>query len=811
MKKSTKSEPGTDRPFPRVEVVAPVGKRAALRAAVCNGADAVYFGLGDFNARKRAENFKLEELGEVVAWLHRRNVKAYVTLNTLVFSDELEEVKKYIIAMAEAGVDAVIVQDLGVARLAKAVAPGLKIHASTQMSLTEAGGMELVRKELGIERVVLARELSIEEIKHVRAGTEAELEVFVHGAMCISYSGQCLGSLVMLGRSANRGVCGQPCRMVYDVVVNGNLKRTKGRYILSPRDLAAYEHVKELAEAGVAAMKIEGRMKNEYYVAAATAVYRQAADAAMLGKNADVSQEEQEALLQTFSRGFSSGFLKGKNHQELVHAQFGKNRGMLVGEVTGVEGDEVRVRVFAEYAGRGVLMAGNGVVFDDEQDEQGGRLYGVRESAGEAWLAFGREDIEPARVKKGALVWKTDDPKVKKRLEATWAKDEGYRREAVNVTVWAKKGRKLKIEMRDQRGNVVVVEGEKELEAAKTHAVTLDGIREQLGRMGGTPFELGELRGEAMEEVMVPMSMLNSVRREAVEKLSGKREARISNIEIRNNVQITMAQMLQTRSHGPDASEEKIAVVTRTMEQVEAVVAWNARGEQKRIWRVYGCFEDEEATMAFVNRVMGAGMSAGLATPRVIKPGEEWVLEEMLRCDADAVLVRNLAAAAYFRDKGIEMVADASLNAVNELTADVLRGCGMARVTFGRDAGAAEVRAMAASGEPWWYEAAVYGHAPMFHMEHCLMAANLSDGSDAKGCGRACVGQVELADLKGRRYAVGRERLCRNTVYAAGQWREKEYIRAIREAGVSNLRVELLNEGREEVSSILDFGLRILD
>jgi len=302
---------------------------------------------------------------------------------------------------------------------------------------------------------------------------------------------------------------------------------------------------------------------------------------------------------------------------------------------------------------------------------------------------------------------------------------------------------------------------------------------------------------------MAPVSVLNTLRREAVEKLSQKRETRNPKFETRNNAQIVNVRMPE-KTNG----QEGMAAVVRTMEQAEAVIAWNAGNSQKRVWRVYGCFEDKEENKSFVKYVKEAGMSAGLVTPQVIKPGEEWVLEELLSCGADAILARNLAAMAFFGGKGVEVVADASLNAVNELAAEALRGWGVVRVTFGVDAAATHLRTMAARSSGAWYEAVVYGHAPMFHTEHCMFAARLSDGRDEKNCGRPCRKAMELKDLKGRSYDVGRDRMCRNTVYAAGAWREKEYLKAVRESGVGNVRVELLNEGSEEVFAILDRGLK---
>jgi U32 family peptidase len=315
------------------EVLAPAGDFEAMRAAVANGADAVYFGLSHFNARHRATNFAIEELPQTLRYLHAHNVRGYVTCNTLIFSDELPEIERFIRAIADAGADAVIVQDLGLVRLIRRVAATLPIHGSTQMTLTEPRGIEFV-KALGVERVILARELSLPEIQRITAATDTPVEVFVHGALCVSYSGQCLTSESIGGRSANRGQCAQACRLPYDLVVDGRDRDLGDKaYLLSPQDLAAHDLITELADAGVCSFKIEGRLKSAHYVAATTQTYRAALDAAVSRQPFRITRRQELDLAQSFSRGFTHGFLSGVNHQTLVPARFPKSRGLKVGRV----------------------------------------------------------------------------------------------------------------------------------------------------------------------------------------------------------------------------------------------------------------------------------------------------------------------------------------------------------------------------------------------------------------------------------------------------------------------------------------------
>src|SRR5580698_6036868 len=272
----------TERPAIRrlPELLAPAGDWECAKAAVENGADAIYFGLDKFNARMRAHNFTEADLPKLMAFLHRRGVKGYVTFNTLVFENEIADAQHYLRSIIAAGVDAAIVQDVGICRLIRKISPDFPIHASTQMTITSATGVEFAR-ELGAGLVVLARECSIAEINKIPAGT-LPLEVFVHGALCVAYSGQCLTSEALGGRSANRGECAQACRMPYDLISDGKqVPLGDRRYLLSPQDLAGLEVLPDLIRAGVTSLKIEGRLKSPEYVASVTRVYRQALDRAM--------------------------------------------------------------------------------------------------------------------------------------------------------------------------------------------------------------------------------------------------------------------------------------------------------------------------------------------------------------------------------------------------------------------------------------------------------------------------------------------------------------------------------------------------
>lgn len=805
------------------ELLAPAGDWEALRAAAANGADAVYFGLANFNARHRAANFTLNELPEVVAYLHGRNVRGYVTLNTLIFSAELPEIARTVEAIARAGADAVIVQDLGLARLIGRLAPGLPVHGSTQMTLTEPRGVEFVRR-LGVERVILARELSLAEIGKIRQATDLPVEVFVHGALCVAYSGQCLTSEALGGRSANRGQCAQACRLPYDLVVDGQ-HRDLGdyAYLLSPQDLAGHEQVGELVRLGVCSLKIEGRLKSAQYVAATTGAYRAALDAALKSRPFELSRQEQLDLSQSFSRGFTPGFLAGVNHQRLVHGRFPKSRGVRVGTLVERTGRGVLVELADEHQSAAdlafVVKPGDGIVFDEghpEQDEQGGRVFEVHarrgNGAGRVELVFGHGAVNLAALSAGSLVWKTDDPEFRKRMERSYARDVKPRRAGVRFEVSGQIGGALEVTICDEQRRKAKVSWPGPLQAARNRPLSIEVLQEQFGRLGDTPFELAGIELDIADSVMVPKSVLNDLRRQAVAALVETRAA-----EVRNRA-LHVAALQELREHAaanePPAEDAspRLAVLARTLDQLTATLAWaNQTASPPAI--VYCDFEDVRRYREAVPLAREAGVPIGLATLRILKPGEEGLLNKIAAAEPDAVLVRNLAAVTFFREEApaARRIGDFSLNVANELTADLLLGEGLARLTPSYDLNWEQLTAMLGRISPRWFEVVVHQHMPMFHMEHCVFAATLSNGKDHRDCGRPCDRhRVELRDRVGAAFPLLADTGCRNTVFNSIPQSAAEYLPRLLALGVRHFRVELLRESAAETAALLDRYARVL-
>jgi putative protease len=808
------------------ELLSPAGEWDAMRAAVVGGADAVYFGLTKYSARQRAKNFTREELPEIIAYLHGHNVRGYVTVNTLVFPDELAEAAGFVTAIAAAGADAAIVQDLGLVRLIRRLAPTLPIHASTQMTLTEPRGIEFIRG-LGVGRVILARELSLDDIARIRQATAMPLEVFVHGALCMSYSGQCLASEAIWGRSANRGLCGQACRLPYRFIVDGRHRNLGDRrYLLSTKDLAAYDYIAQLVRLGVTGFKIEGRLKSAAYVAATTRVYREAIDAAIAGRPFSLSPERLTSLAQSYSRGFTHGFLGGVNRQDLVDGRSPKSRGVRVGKVVGKTPRGIAVE-FDHAAGQapGTVKPGDGIVFDSgamAENEQGGRVFAVEPAGkrGAFLLTFGTGDVDLASVAIGSIVWKTDDPQLNRELEKSYARDVVVRRAAISVRVLARVGQPLEITVDDGAGNQARVTWQGPLAKALKLPLTAEVVREQFGRLGNTPFELGEvaIEGDAgpasRADVMVPKSILNDLRRQAVEAILAAREQRARHAPAEPDALAAIRREIAARRKQANAAglAPSLSVLVRSAGQLEALLGRQpAEGLDHRA-TVYCDFPNLRQCADAVARLKQTGITAAVATPRIEKPGEEQFLRMILESGPDAVLVRHLAGVTFFRERApaLPLVADFSLNAANDLSADLLAEQA-ARITPSLDLNHGQLAALAALFTPARLEPIVYLHVPMMYTEHCIAAARLGKGAGQTSCGRPCDQHaVALEDRIGARHTLRSDIRCGSTLFTARVQTAIEFIPEMLAAGVRHFRVELLAEDAAGTRAILDLYSRVI-
>ena len=864
-------EPVEPRRLP--ELLAPAGDWNCARAAVENGADAIYFGLDRFNARMRAHNFTEADLPALMEFLHRRGVKGYVTFNTLLFQDELAEAEQYLRAIIAAGVDAAIVQDVGICRLIRTLSPDFPIHASTQMTVTSAAGVAFAR-QLGCSLVVLARECSLKEICKIQetfvvppeggttngppeggttnglpeGGTAngLPLEVFVHGALCVAYSGQCLTSEALGGRSANRGECAQACRMPYDLIADGRAVPLGDRkYLLSPQDLAGLEVLADLVGAGVVSLKIEGRLKTPEYVANITRVYRQALDR-LRSQSRDLpvpevgsppptqtrqpefrSSEDWYELEMAFSRGLYTGWLGGINNQQLVHARFGKKRGVFLGEVSRVEDDQVFLKI------QRPLKPGDGVVFDaghPEQPEEGGRVYEVRSSKlevqgskfkvqgsksevpalTEVALTFGRGDIDFSRVHPGDKVWKTSDPELDRRLRQSYDGDLPKHQRPLRFEARGRAGQPLTLIARDELGHVVQVASAQSLAVADKQPLTAERLGAQLGRLGATPFRLAALNNRLEGQVILPISELNRLRREVVMKLEALR-ARPKRWTCNPPALAVTSSSLPANPPvaSADGHSTELIVLARTLPQLEAALLGGAT-------TLYCDFENPKTYRDAVRLARDASQrgqtrkTIWVAPPRIFKTGEEWILNQVRACEADGYLVRNYDHLKFFA--GDRRVGDFSLNVANALAADYFKNAfGLERLTASYDLNAAQLAALLRAAPAEWFEVTIHQHVPMFHMEHCVFCAFLSQGTDYTNCGRPCdKHEVRLRDRVGAEHLLKADIGCRNTLFNALAQTGAEYVGNLLALGVRHFRVEFVNETPEQVTRTLANYRRLL-
>jgi putative protease len=757
------------------EIKSPAGHWPQLRAAIEAGADAVYFGLSHFTARAKS-GFTLAELPEALRTLHARGVKGYVTFNTLIFDNELQEAARGLAAIAEAGADAIIVQDWAAVKMAREIAPGLAIHGSTQMSITDAAGARHAQA-LGVDRLILARELSLENIAAIRSETDVELEIFCHGALCVSYSGQCFSSEAWGGRSANRGQCAQACRLPYEMVVDGRVEPLgDARYLLSPGDLYALEQIPEIMRIGISALKIEGRYKDADYVALTTRAYRDAVDGA--------ATDQRATLEQVYSRGLGPWFLSGTNHQTVVRGRAPRHRGMEVGKVVRASGGTVTVQLST------ALKPGDGIVFDaadwrsPQDHEEGGRIYEVRPlPRGQAELAFANGAINSIRIRPGDLVWRTDDPDVAKLAKPYTTAANPVAKQRVDIAITAYAGQPLNT-IWTLPGATVTVTSEAHLDSAQNRALDEQMLRDQLGRLGNTPYELGEVQLTIGGHPYAPPSMLNQLRRQAVEQLQ-MAQSRPPRVELH--------QPSWPAPHETEPASPQLHLLVRTPAQLDAALEARPASITLDYLDLYGLKPSLE-------RIKASGIEARVASPRILKPGEEKIADFLRRCDV-AILVRPAGLMTTLNDLTID--GDFSLNAANAISTELLLNAGLRRLTPTHDLNAAQITALARHAGAHRIEAIAYHHLPVFHTEHCVFCRFLSTGTSYKDCGRPCEKhQVALRDTAGRAHAVIADVGCRNTIFGAEAQEASAHLADWLTAGIRHFRLEFVHESAARVGDI---------
>lgn len=772
-----------------LELLAPAGSFQSLKAAVANGANAVYLGGGKFNARVNAGNFSGDELVAALDYAHERGVKVYLTLNTLLKNDELNEAMEFAAFASEQGADAVIVQDMGLLKRIRESLPELPLHVSTQATVTQLESVKML-EHLGANRVVLARELSLSEIEAIAMACKAELEVFVHGALCVCYSGQCLLSSFIGGRSGNRGLCAQPCRLPWSLSRNGQSYGKEG-YLISPRDLMAIELLPQLKKAGVASLKLEGRMKSPEYVAIVTSIYRKYMD--ILEEQGEesfrVSDEDRERLLQAFNRGgFTQHYLKGeRNYKSLVYTRHPKNQGILIGTVTQNRPPYVRICLDKPlYMGDGIeimdeIKGPQSLIVTAIVDEN----KHVREAqAGTSpWVG----DIK-ALVKEGSPVYKTLSKPLFEEARQSYERGES-RYVPVDMSVTLETGNPMQLIVRDDEGNSVCLQSEALAEKALKKAMTEERLLEQLQKTGDTPYRLRALEVKLDPESTVPVSIINALRREALEMLKIQRIQKHKRPHHNKTVPVSLAE----EGYFPG---KQLALTASFIEMPASLDFLKGK-----VFRVYLPVTHREALRKLTENYEG---EVFLWIPSVLRD-EEWDgLLTSLKEQEDlftGVTYGSLGTLSLLKQAFPHKLfcADQSMNIFNVFSAKLQAEVGACTAVLSPELRMSELKGFGA-----WpaLEAFVYGQLPLMTMEHCPAAAESSCTGQCDVCARS---KGFLKDRKGEVFPFIRDARSRRTRLFNAHPMIMDDMAGLKETPVNYVRLAFLNEDEETMRHVVDY------
>lgn len=779
------------------ELLAPAGSPEAYRAAAAAGADAVYLGAKGFNARAQAQNFSNEELVNVIEDAHVRGMKVYLTLNTLIGENEMEEAAAVASFAYCQGVDGIIVQDLGLVHLLKSVVPGLPIHASTQMSVHNIDGVKAAQ-ELGISRVVLSRESTLEEIKTISRSTGMDLEVFIHGALCICRSGQCLLSSFIGGRSGNRGRCAQPCRLPWKTEYAGSC----GEYLISPRDLMTLELLPDLIAAGVSSLKIEGRMKSPEYVAATVMTYRKYLDLAWSDPASyKVDKQDVQMLEQVFNRGgFTTGYLKGRNFTELMSTQHPKHWGIHVGTVErqtgdtrskfGVRDDDRLVRV---RFSNGIRM-GDGLEIHDATKGNPSAIVSVMmknnahvkaAKAGES-LLIGNFKADPLP---GSPVYKTYDKNLMEYLSGLISRN--IPRVPVTGQFRLYAGERPALEIEDEDGSKAEARGEEIAQQADNRPISEERIAQQMKKTGDTPFYFRDIRVLTDNGSFIPVSVINELRREALGKLSDDRK----NIAKRKNT--TQLRFNLQHFPGNDQHVAKKREMSLYFFKVPERFSWDGLPAE----RAYLPVSDPD----LFDTVRKYGIKGYAQIPSVLSDSRmEWYVRKIgsIKEKVDGILVGNLGMLYRMRSTfpDIPVVLDFQMNIYNSWALEALKGFKPSGATLSVELNLDSISQIRSPDIP--LEAYVYGEIPVMTMEYC---PGSDQGSCSGKCGSCRQSSGYLTDRLGKRFLYRTDPFLQRTTLYNSSRMMLEDVRPLMNTGVDLLRIGIMDESPDEARGIINY------
>jgi len=783
------------------ELLLPVGNMNMCLAAIHNGADAIYVGMPHFNARGRTTDFSVHELKEMIETCHLYGVKVNLAFNVVIFESELPDVVSLLKEVLPLRPDAMIVQDVGLARMIRQMAPEQVIHGSTQMTVTNHEAMTLL-DDLKIKRFVLGREVSLPEMKAIKEKTDRELEVFVHGALCVAYSGQCFTSESIGGRSANRGQCAQSCRFEYEMIVDGQkIELGDKKYLVSPKDLCGIAQIPELLDLKIDSFKVEGRLKTPEYVASAARNYRAAIDAKLHHKkfgDDKVNAAKREMGL-TYSRGFFTGWLHGVDHQRLVDGTYGAHRGVEIGQISSLSLKSIKIKTDYKKLkkGDGILLAG---FVNGRKTEVGGKLYDVKYQGNECELFFSR-DFDLKKIKAHFKVYFNHDTVVEKELTQTFTDKNFKKRIPLAVKVEAFIGKPLLVTVSDTQ-HIVTVHSDSLVESAKERPLAVEDLKDELCALSATCFIALDFSFEGDDHVFIHQKDLKAVRRKFTEELMARRIERPA---------IALNDFSLISEKQSEKAKSKFNILLREFNQVKDFISFlpELSAEARNLLGViYLDYEFGKDYAQSISLMKEAGLKTGIATTRILKPNEYYNFKIIERAQPDIILCRNLGAVQYFSNSQFELKGDFSLNVTNSLTADYFLSKNLSTVCASYDLNSRQLEELMAHVPSGKLEVTIHQYMPSFHMEHCVFAAFLSKGSSFRDCGKPCEKhRVELKDQFGNFHQIKADQECRNTMFNATSQSAGKLIPEWKRHGLAEFRFEALYErGSELKQKILAYA-----
>ncbi|WP_455520794.1 DUF3656 domain-containing U32 family peptidase [Parvimonas micra] len=772
------------------ELLSPAGSMESLKAGIQNGADAIYLGGSSFGARASATNFDNDELVEAVKYAKLRNVNIFVTVNTSIKETEIEELISYTDFLYKIGVDAIILSDIGVAEVLRKRYPNMEFHASTQISAHSLNDI-LELKKVGFNRVVLARELSIEEIKEICDNVDIDIEVFIHGAICISYSGQCLMSSMLGDRSGNRGHCAQPCRQSYKLInkTTGKIIDVNGNYLLSPKDLCSIENIEKILDTGVKSLKIEGRMKRPEYVAVVTSRYRKTIDNYINNKITDDKKALKEDLEAIFNRKFTSGYLMGKNGSDIINLDMPNNVGVKVGEVLSFNSkkNKLKIKLSGKLSkGDGINLGGgsigriikNGESFD----------FGV---AGEIIEIDFLKDIKPK-----IPVYKTSDKLLVDNANKSFR--EGIENKKINLKceIFIKVGQKAKFILEN-----IEVYSDEIVEKAKNKGVEIDKIIEKLSKTGGTPYKFVFDNIFVDKDVFVPVSVLNNLRRKAIEKYE---EYKLDFSAKR----IICPYQNFSYQNAKEVFNGKITLKVRKNTQLEKII--ENPNISEFIKEIYT--EDFTLLEEYYNKFKTMGINIIYSAPGVIRNEEYSILEKYLSKINNEIFnkvqISTWGSKNFFKSKfGTKKFnIDTYFNIYNSYSLRFFEKYFDAEdITISQEINKFEIKSLLNKSKEKNanVDMIIYGHTRAMLTEYCAMGVLTKDCHKDRRCAECARSDYILKDMENREFRLFQDIFCRTEIRNHITLDLRENINEIFELGVDRVRLDFTYEDSDMVYRIL--------